>query len=156
FPHQFWNSGDCPDTSVAAFYVPDDERFGVSYGNDCIPVDPAPTEMQLESSNNPSVFRQEVTFTATVSALPPGGGTPTGTVFFLDGNTPLGQAELDQAGQARFATANLSVGRHQISAIYRGTANYVGSSATLLQTVLAHGPAARFLLEAPATVAVNS
>ena len=51
----------------------------------------------LTSSQNPSVFGQSVTFTATVSAT---GGTPTGTVTFLDGGTSIGTATLS-AGVAK-------------------------------------------------------
>ena len=43
-------------------------------------------------STNPSVFGQSVTFTATVAAVSPGSGTPTGTVNFLDGTTLIGTA----------------------------------------------------------------
>ena len=48
------------------------------------------TTTSLTSSANPSVFGQSVTFTATVAAVSPGSGTPTGTVNFLDGTTTIG------------------------------------------------------------------
>src|SRR5204862_290772 len=53
-------------------------------------VNKADTTTTLVSSANPSVFGQSVTFTATVSAVAPGGGTPTGTVLFKDGATTVG------------------------------------------------------------------
>src|SRR5439155_3414256 len=43
----------------------------------------------LTSSTNPTVFGQSVVFTAVVSAASPGAGTPSGTVTFKDGATPL-------------------------------------------------------------------
>src|SRR5207244_35996 len=44
---------------------------------------------------NPSVFGQSVTFTATVTAVAPGAGTPSGSVTFKDGVTTLNTATLD-------------------------------------------------------------
>src|SRR5205823_3390487 len=52
-------------------------------------VNKANTTTVVASNNNPSTFGQSVTFTATVSN---GGGTPTGSVEFLDGATSLGSA----------------------------------------------------------------
>jgi hypothetical protein len=51
----------------------------------------------VTSSVNPSVFGQAVTFTATVAAIPPATGTPTGTVTFLSGFTTLGTAVLTES-----------------------------------------------------------
>ena len=47
------------------------------------------TTTALSSSANPSVSGQSVTFTATVTANPPGAGTPTGTVDFQDGGVSI-------------------------------------------------------------------
>jgi sugar lactone lactonase YvrE len=56
------------------------------------------TNTTLASSANPSVNGEEVSFTATVAAISPGAGTPTGTVTFMDGTTILGTATLDGVG----------------------------------------------------------
>src|SRR5947199_2448194 len=48
------------------------------------------TSAALTSSLNPSTLTQTVTFTATVSAVAPGGGVPAGPVTFKDGTTTLG------------------------------------------------------------------
>src|SRR5205814_888949 len=45
-------------------------------------VNNANTTTAITSSGNPSCFGQAITFTATVSAVAPGSGTPTGTVQF--------------------------------------------------------------------------
>jgi hypothetical protein len=42
------------------------------------------------------------TFTATVTAVAPGSGTPTGTVSLSDGSNMIGQVTLNGAGQATF------------------------------------------------------
>src|SRR5205823_4188212 len=87
------------------------------------------------SGTNPTVFGQAVTLTATVSAVAPGAGTPTGAVTFRDGSTSLGTATL-ATGRATFTTAALTVGSHAITVVYAGDANSNGStSAALTQTV---------------------
>ncbi len=88
------------------------------------------------SSVNPSVLGQSVTFTATVSAAPPGSGTPTGTVTFEDGTAVLGSAILDSTGTAAFSTSVLSAGSHSITAVYGGDSTFAtGTSAALTQVV---------------------
>src|SRR5262249_32926651 len=63
-------------------------------------VNPAATAVTLNSSITPAVTGQAVTLTATVTAVAPGAGIPTGTVTFFDGGTPLGSAMLDGSGKA--------------------------------------------------------
>src|SRR5262249_42968574 len=88
----------------------------------------------VTSSLNPSVFGQTVTFTATVSAVAPGSGTPTGTVTFLDGTATLGTRSLS-AGSATLATSALTIGNHTISLSYAGDANFnTSTSAAITQT----------------------
>ena len=97
----------------------------------------AATTTQLQSSVNPSVFAQSVTFTATVTVNAPGSGTPTGSVQFSDNGVALGApVPLDGSGVATFQTSTLAVGDHPIVATYLGDAGYHGSaSTTLVQTV---------------------
>jgi hypothetical protein len=98
-------------------------------------VNEANTTATVKSSTNPTVFGQSVTFTATVAAVSPGAGTPTGTVTFLDGTTTLGTGTLS-AGKATFSTSVLAVGSHSISVSYAGDGNFNAStSAALIQTV---------------------
>jgi hypothetical protein len=88
------------------------------------------------SSVNPSVFGQSVTFTATVAAVPPGTAVPSGRVYFADGTKELGQGLLDATGKATFTISTLSVGTHNIHALYSGNFQYTLSLSTLLvQTV---------------------
>jgi hypothetical protein len=84
------------------------------------------------SSVNPSVFGQAVTFTATVTGT---GGTPTGTVTFLDGTATLGTATLS-AGSGTLTTSALAVGNHNITASYSGDSNFNSSTSNpITQTV---------------------
>jgi hypothetical protein len=93
------------------------------------------TTTALASSLNPTPAGQNVTFTATVTRSP-GSGTPNGTVQFYDGTTLLGTANLNGSGTATFATSNLAVGSHAITAQYLGDPNDAGStSAPLAQVV---------------------
>jgi hypothetical protein len=105
-------------------------------------VNQADSQTTLTSSVNPSFFGQEVTFTATVTAVAPGAGIPTGEVDFFDGDTIVGIGFLDGNGKATFTTADLEVGVHAITVTYAGDSNFNGNtSATLLQSVIS-GPGA--------------
>jgi Big-like domain-containing protein len=96
----------------------------------------ADTTTQLAASANPSVFGHPVTFTATVTAVAPGSGTPTGTVTFSDGSNMIGRGTLNGAGQATFTTSGLFVGRHTIVMRYAGDGKFNGSqSDSLTQNV---------------------
>ena len=79
---------------------------------------------------------QSVTFTATLAAVSPGAGMPTGTVTFMDGTNVLGTARLT-AGVATFTTTTLSLGFHPaITAVYNGSADFNASTShRLVQTV---------------------
>lgn len=97
------------------------------------------TTSGLTSSLNPSVIGQPVTFTVTVT--PTGGGTPSGTMQFLDGGNQIEGCEsvMLSSGQAQCQTTALSVGSHTITAQYSGDINFdesTGSLTTNPQVVL--------------------
>jgi len=94
------------------------------------------TTTALTSSADPAVAGQPVTFTATVSAIAPGSGTPSGSVTFRDKGTALQTVTLDATGHAVFTTSLLSQGAHQITAAYGGAASYAAStSSTLVENI---------------------
>ena len=100
-----------------------------------------PTTTTLASSQNPSSYAQQVTFTATVAASS-GSGTATGTVTFKDGSAVLGSSSVNASGAATFATSSLTAGSHAITAVYGGDPTYNGStSSALAQTVSQIGTA---------------
>ena len=85
----------------------------------------------LSSNNNPSVYGQSVTFTATVSP-----SAATGTVQFqIDGTNFGGAANVSGGKAVSGSTTTLSVGSHNITAVYSGDSTYGGSTATLVQKV---------------------
>jgi autotransporter-associated beta strand protein len=95
-----------------------------------------PTVTALSSSANRALLGQSITITATVSVVPPSQGTPTGTVTFSDGSSPLATVALGSNGRATFSTAGLSLGSHTITAVYSGDALFSGStSAPFTQAV---------------------
>ena len=95
----------------------------------------ATSAVALGTSVNPSKFGQAVTFTAAVTAVNPGAGTPSGLVTFVDGSTAIGTGTMT-AGVATFTAANLSVGAHNITAVYGGDANFTAAvSTTTVQNV---------------------
>src|SRR5207248_1440323 len=87
----------------------------------------ASTTTSLTSAPNPSVFGQDVTFTATVAPVAPVAGTPTGTANLFDGATLLGTAPLSN-GVATFTTSALAVGSHDVTAVYSGDTNFTAST----------------------------
>jgi large repetitive protein len=99
-------------------------------------INKAPTTTTVVSSVNPSVIGQSVTFTATVVATPPGTGTPTGNVQFMDGANPIGGLITLSAGSASLSTAALTLGAHTITVNYLGDVDFVISTGSLpTQTV---------------------
>ena len=101
----------------------------ITFGDGTLTINQASTTTALVSSANPSVFGQSLTFTATVGAVAPGSGTPTGSVTFMDGSTSLGTIALS-SGVATFSTTSLSVATHSITAVYGGDGNFTTSTSS--------------------------
>ena len=118
------------DQSITATYI-GDSNFLPSTGNDSAApqvVNQAGSVTVLNSSVNPSVFGQVVTFTASVGAASPGQGMPTGSVDFKQGSADLTPGGVSlSAGVATFQMSTLSVGSHTITAVYSGDTNFIGS-----------------------------
>jgi hypothetical protein len=100
-----------------------------------VTVNPAATTVALASSVNPAVTGQAVTFTAKVAAVAPGGGTPTGTVTFQDGNVVLATVAVGTGGTASFTTSFAATGGHIITAVYSGDPTFLTSSQALTEQV---------------------
>ena len=84
------------------------------------------TLTSLLSSVNPSDFGQSVKFTASVTPK-----TATGSITFYDGNTSLGSANLS-GGSASISTTKLTIGYHNITAVYSGDTTYAGSTSNVV------------------------
>jgi hypothetical protein len=122
--------------SISAVYS-GDTNFTASTGSlQGLTVNRASSAISVSSNNNPSVFGQAVTFTATVTAVAPGSGIATGTVAFFDGTTNLGSPALDASGHATLTTSALGAGTHNITVQYSGDGNFNPSAGSLpAQTV---------------------
>jgi hypothetical protein len=76
-------------------------------------------------SSNPTAYGQNVTLDATVALSGGGSETPIGTIEFFDGNPGSGGTEIgsvqtvNSSGGASLATSALSVGTHEIYAVYQ-------------------------------------
>ena len=104
--------------SITAQYLGDGNYAGSTSSPTDVTVATASTTTALTGFPVAPITGQDVTFTATVSAVSPGAGTPTGTVNFMNGSTPLGTETLLN-GVATLQTATLPVGANSITADYR-------------------------------------
>lgn len=93
------------------------------------------TTLVLNSSLNPASFGQTVTFTANVSAIPSGAGTPTGMVTFQDGGTIIGQAPLNSSGVVAVSIPGLTPGSHNVSATYASDTQFAASTGSVVQII---------------------
>jgi hypothetical protein len=93
----------------------------------------------LKASASSSTYGQPLSYTASVSAVAPATGTPTGTMTFTIDGTPQTTATLVN-GVATYSTSSLPAGKHTVTAIYSGDGvNFAGSSASVNQTVSRDG-----------------
>ncbi len=122
--------------SIKAIYGAD-SNFAASTSNSLAQTvaQSATTTALTKSTTTTAKFGQGITFTATMAAVSPGAGTPTGTVTFEDGSTVIATGALS-GGVAKFTTTSLAVGSHSIKAIYAGDTNFTTSTSTSVgQTV---------------------
>ncbi len=89
----------------------------------------------VAASPNPSSIGQPVSFTATVSSVPSGAGTPTGMVTFQDGVIIIGQVALNSSGVASITRSNLTAGTHSIVATYTSDTQFAASAANVVHIV---------------------
>src|SRR4030042_1411479 len=101
--------------TVTATFVPSDDNFNGDSDTEPHQVLQADTTTSLTSSPNPSSEGQSVTLTATVAAVAPGSGTPTGLVSFYADGALLGTGTLNGSGVATFSTSALTLGAHVLT-----------------------------------------
>lgn len=86
-----------------------------------------PTKISLIAQPTPSPYGQEVTFTATVRAVPENEGSPDGVVTFFINGTPVTRT-VDSNQQAILKRADLLAGNYAVSAVYTGTNAFLSST----------------------------
>jgi hypothetical protein len=126
--------------SLTASYAGVANTFGPSNSTNTVSqqVNQASTTTTVATSGTPSTYGNSVTFTATVTPQFAGVTAPSGTVTFKDGATTIGTGTLNglNPDTATFATSNLAVGSHSITALYGADTNYTGStSSSITQSV---------------------
>jgi hypothetical protein len=126
-----FNGDGKPDLAVGNTFPADNgPAFTVSVLLNTSPpastADPVATIITLTANLSSTVFGQRVTLIATVTAA---SGTPTGTVTFFDGDTPLGEVAVDGNGQAALVLP-LGVGVHSLTARFADIAPFTGSTST--------------------------
>ena len=89
----------------------------------------------LATSLNPSPTGANVIFTATVSAILPGGGTPTNSVQFRTNGISAALVNLNGSAQAVYATSLLPHGSNIVTAEYLSDGNFLASTTSVAQVV---------------------
>ncbi len=103
-----------------------------------------PSKVVLTSNQNPSAAGASVTFAATVSGASP---TPTGAVMFYDGTAPLGSGSLDGFGVATLPTSTLTLGSHNITAVFGGDTNHAPSTSDVLVEQIKNGTTVALIVD---------
>lgn len=98
-------------------------------------INPTPTTTTVTSSANPANLGSPITLTATVAASLPGTGAPSsGSLKFYDGATLLA-SRTPAAGVATLAVTP-TIGTHTMTAVFAGSASYLGSTSSPLSEVV--------------------
>ena len=118
--------GTATSTSISTLKLGNHTITAIYTGDGNFTASTAPSFIQVVNKDNsttnlvvtvnPSVFGQSISFTASVAAVAPGTGTPTGSVTFFDGSTTLKTVTLT-AGAAIYTTTKLATGQHAITAL---------------------------------------
>ena len=126
--------------AITAVYAGDTNYVGSTSGGVSETVGLATSSTVLTASTTSAIATNPVILKATLSS---NGGTPTGTVKFMDGATAIGTGNLAN-GIASMMTATLAVGTHTITAVYGGdgkdsasTSNTVGITVVARTTSVA-------------------
>lgn len=121
--------------TVEAVYNGNDDFASSSSAELTHGVDKAEAALALSTNQAAAVAGEPITFTADLSAVGPGAGTPTGVVQFAVDGEALGAPVAVTGGSATSPVANLDAGTHLITADYTGDANFGGAMDSLEQQV---------------------
>ena len=103
--------------------------------NGAVTITASASTTTLVTMINPALPGANVTFTATVSAVLPGNGTPTNAVQFRTNGVAAELVDLNANAQAVYATSLLPHGSNLVTAVYVSDGNFLVSSSSLMQVV---------------------
>jgi hypothetical protein len=131
-----------------------------TYSGDVVYAGSASTAQTLAITATPAVALTATPSTATVgtnitlkATVTASSGTPTGTVYFMDGSTTLGSAVLT-SGVASYSTTTLSAGTHSITARYGGDSNFGTFTSAATTVTISALPAPTIALTATPSTAI--
>ncbi len=119
--------------TITATYTGDPNNASATSAAVTEVIQKATTTTSISSTASTTTQGSPVQFAAQVTS---NSGTPTGSVQFFDGTNSLGTSTLNAAGVATYNTSSLSVGQHNISAVYSGDANDNASASAVLTQVI--------------------
>ena len=132
------NAGAEPISSFDSLALGNDSagNYTLTGASGSVTITTASSTNSVAASPNPSLPGSNVTFTATLAAVVPGVGTPTGTVLFKTNGVALSDpVALDGSGLATLMTNSLPHGSNTVTAEYAGDSNFQGSTNSLVQVV---------------------
>jgi len=106
------------------------------------------SSVKVQSSVNPSIAGNSVTFT--VNVLGANGTSATGTVTLKDGTSTLTTVTLS-GGSATYATSSLLPGTHPITAVYSGDTNNLPSTSAVMSQIVQSASSTLTLTASPTT-----
>jgi hypothetical protein len=125
-------------------------NYNITYVDGVLTITAASSSLALSSSTNPAPQGSNVTFTASLSAVAPGAGTPTGAVQFYTNGSPSGSPVSLSSGTAAISLSTLPPGTNTVAAVYAGDGNFLGSSNSILQVITAT------VADVPSTLALTN
>src|SRR5262249_40964366 len=113
-------------------------NYNITFVPGSLSVSKSDTSVALQVSSGNISLSDNVTLTATVSAVSPGSGTPTGTVTFMDGTTTLGTGTVGANGVATLTKTGTDrgAGSHSITAVYGSDVDFNASPASAASIVV--------------------
>jgi hypothetical protein len=106
-------------------------NYAIQFINGQLTVNKAASIAALASSANPALPHSNVLFTASLTELPPGPFTPSGSVQFKVDGANYGVPMTLVNGSVVLTTSTLPWGSHNVSLEYQGDSNFLGSTNAL-------------------------
>ena len=128
-------------TIVAAQGTLSAQNYVFAFVNGTLTITPAASATVATSGISSLYEGEATTLTGTVTVVGLG-GTPSGTVNFMLGTTVLGTATLtaidgnDASASMQLHGSQLSLGANNITAVYSGNGNYIGSTSSAITVTL--------------------